>query len=60
MRMKPFPLFRFSTSGDDPVDNPCRPTSPVTLPYLPEPLLGAGLDQFCGAPVDNRRRFRAP
>ena len=57
MRMKP---FRFSTSGDDPVDNSCRPTSPRTFPYLREcPFYGA-LDQFLDAPVDNRRKFRAP
>ena len=57
MRMS---LFRFSTSGDDPVDNPCRPTSAGTFPYLPEPFLDGALDQLSGAPVDNRRGFRAP
>ena len=57
MRMKP---FRFSTSGDDPVDNPCLPTSAMTLAYLPEPLVDRARDRFCGTPVDNRRRFRAP
>ena len=57
MRMKP---FRFSTSGDDPVDNPCRPTSWTTLPYLPERLVYGRLDPFSGMPVENRPRFRAP